>query len=202
MTRPSLQATSAERVRASRSSSASGARSSTRRSSRAASLRDLRGGARRVPRGARAKEQGEKATIRAASFGIAGPVVDQRVKTTNLPWVIDARGRRASSDRARDAAERSRRGRPRRDRVAPSKLRASMSGRPKDGRQPRRDRRRHRSRRGGVHLGRHDHIACATEGSHVDFAPRTEVEVELWRGSRARARARQLRARRVGLDDC
>ena len=29
--------------------------------------------------------------IAAASFGIAGPVVDQRVRTTNLPWRIDAR---------------------------------------------------------------------------------------------------------------
>lgn len=28
--------------------------------------------------------------IRAASFGIAGPVVEGRVKTTNLPWVVDA----------------------------------------------------------------------------------------------------------------
>ncbi|MCL2726227.1 MAG: glucokinase [Polyangiaceae bacterium] len=29
--------------------------------------------------------------IRAASFGIAGPIVHQRVRTTNLPWRIDAR---------------------------------------------------------------------------------------------------------------
>ena len=28
-------------------------------------------------------------TIEAACFGIAGPVVDGRVKTTNLPWIID-----------------------------------------------------------------------------------------------------------------
>ena len=25
----------------------------------------------------------------AACFGIAGPVVDGRVKTTNLPWIVD-----------------------------------------------------------------------------------------------------------------
>lgn len=30
-------------------------------------------------------------TIDAACFGIAGPIVDQRCQTTNLPWVIDAR---------------------------------------------------------------------------------------------------------------
>src|SRR4051812_41969729 len=38
---------------------------------------------------ARAKVK-SKGAIRAASFGIAGPVVEGRVKTTNLPWVIDA----------------------------------------------------------------------------------------------------------------
>lgn len=29
------------------------------------------------------------ATIEAAGFGVAGPVVDHRVKATNLPWVVD-----------------------------------------------------------------------------------------------------------------
>jgi len=33
---------------------------------------------------------GEKHPIEAACFGIAGPVVDDSVRTTNLPWVIDA----------------------------------------------------------------------------------------------------------------
>jgi glucokinase len=28
--------------------------------------------------------------IRAAGFGIAGPVIDNRVHTTNLPWIVDA----------------------------------------------------------------------------------------------------------------
>ena len=32
-----------------------------------------------------------KPKIAAASFGIAGPVVDNRVKATNLPWTIDGR---------------------------------------------------------------------------------------------------------------
>ena len=30
-----------------------------------------------------------KAKVTAASFGIAGPVVDNRVHTGNLPWIID-----------------------------------------------------------------------------------------------------------------
>jgi glucokinase len=35
------------------------------------------------------KEFGDSQRIEAACFGIAGPVVDGRVKTTNLPWIID-----------------------------------------------------------------------------------------------------------------
>lgn len=30
--------------------------------------------------------------IAAATFGVAGPVIDQRCKATNLPWMIDGRG--------------------------------------------------------------------------------------------------------------
>ena len=32
---------------------------------------------------------GNQRTVEAACFGIAGPVVDGRVKTTNLPWIVD-----------------------------------------------------------------------------------------------------------------
>src|SRR5881398_1591825 len=35
------------------------------------------------------EEFGDSQRIEAACFGIAGPVVDGRVKTTNLPWIID-----------------------------------------------------------------------------------------------------------------
>jgi glucokinase len=35
------------------------------------------------------QEFGDSRHIEAACFGIAGPVVDGRVKTTNLPWIID-----------------------------------------------------------------------------------------------------------------
>jgi len=34
------------------------------------------------------KDAGAKA-IEAAGFGVAGPVIDHRVKATNLPWVVD-----------------------------------------------------------------------------------------------------------------
>ena len=33
---------------------------------------------------------GQKYAIEAACFGIAGPIVDGRVKTTNLPWIVDS----------------------------------------------------------------------------------------------------------------
>ena len=32
---------------------------------------------------------GAKATVTAASFGIAGPVVNNRVHATNFPWIVD-----------------------------------------------------------------------------------------------------------------
>jgi glucokinase len=119
--------------------------------------------------------------VRAASFGIAGPIVDQRVKTTNLPWIIDARAIerqfRISTVTLLN------------DLVAvglgaiaapPSKLEVIHLGRPK--------------KTGanvaviaaGTGLGEAAfvwdgavHVACATEGSHVEFAPRTPTEIEL-----------------------
>jgi len=122
-----------------------------------------------------------KGAIRAASFGIAGPVVDQRVKTTNLPWVIDARTIADEFGIARVALLN--------DLVAlglgaiaagPSKIRSIHAGKP-------------RSSGGnlaviaaGTGLGEAafvwdgtTHVECPTEGSHVDFAPRTPVEAEL-----------------------
>jgi glucokinase len=134
--------------------------------------------------GARAKRKvghkGEK--ILAASFGIAGPVVNQCVKTTNLPWVIDA----ATIGRELGVADVTLLN----DLVAvglgalaatPAKLQVLQVGRP--------------NKKGGnvaviaagTGLGEAafvwdgtTHVACPTEGSHVDFAPRTPVEVELW----------------------
>jgi len=124
-----------------------------------------------------------KGAIRAASFGIAGPVVDQRVKTTNLPWIIDARTVAKKFGIARVTLLN--------DLVAlglgalaagPSKIRSIHCGKP-------------RTSGGnlaviaaGTGLGEASfvwdgstHVACPTEGSHVDFAPRTPVEVELWK---------------------
>jgi glucokinase len=125
--------------------------------------------------------KGKKAPIAAASFGIAGPIVEQRVKTTNLPWTIDARvvsrtfgipnvtllndlvsvGLGAINSPA-------------------SKLAVIHKGRPK--------------KTGGnlaviaagTGLGEaafiwdgKRHIPSPTEGGHADFAPRSPVEIEL-----------------------
>jgi glucokinase len=134
--------------------------------------------------GARAKgkiaRKGEK--ILAASFGIAGPVVDQRVKTTNLPWVIEATSIARELRVAKVTLLN--------DLVAlglgalaatPAKLRVLQLRRPQ--------------RTGGnlaviaagTGLGEaafiwdgKTHVTCPTEGGHVDFAPRTPVEAELW----------------------
>lgn len=122
-----------------------------------------------------------RSPIAAASFGIAGPVVDQRVKTTNLPWTIDGRvvSRLFGIPKVTLLN----------DLVAvglgalaapPSKLAVLHLGRPK--------------KTGGnlaviaagTGLGEaafiwdgERHVPCATEGAHVDFAPRTPIEAEL-----------------------
>ena len=128
-----------------------------------------------------AAEVSGKLRIAAATFGIAGPVVDQRVKTTNLPWRIDARSvSKAFSIPAVTLLN---------DLVAvglgaiaspPSKLSVINKGRP-------------RSTGGnlaviaaGTGLGEaafiwdgQEHVACASEGSHVDFAPQDGLQDEL-----------------------
>lgn len=118
---------------------------------------------------------------RAASFGIAGPVVDQRVRTTNLPWTIDA-GAVAKAFRIPRVTLLN-------DLVAaglgamaapPSKLAVVHVGRPaKKGRNL-------AVIAAGTGLGEAAfvwdgarHVPCATEGSHVEFAPRSGEELEL-----------------------
>ncbi|MBN9159467.1 MAG: hypothetical protein BGO98_38970 [Myxococcales bacterium 68-20] len=128
-----------------------------------------------------------KVRLAAATLGVAGPVVGQRVKTTNLPWVIDARAvARAVSIPTVTLFN---------DLVAmglgavaspPSKLAVIHKGRPKN--------------TGGTlaiiaagtGLGEasfvwdgEQHVACATEGGHVDFAPRNAVEDQLLASLRA-----------------
>jgi glucokinase len=132
------------------------------------------------------KITGVKAT--SASFGIAGPIVDNRVRTGNLPWVIDGAtmAKMLGLDRVRllndlEAAaygisvlgptdlETLREGVP-----APQAPRAVIAA--------------------GTGLGEAilfwdgtRHIPTATEGGHADFAPHNEQQVELWKFIKARS---------------
>lgn len=124
----------------------------------------------------------KKHGILAASFGIAGPIVDGKVKTTNLPWTIDAKkvGKEIGVKRVTLLN----------DLVAvglgalaakPSKVRVIHLGRPaKEGGNI-------AAIAAGTGLGEaafmwdgKGHLPCATEGAHVEFAPRNKVEVALW----------------------
>lgn len=129
-----------------------------------------------------AKKITKKARIGAATFGIAGPVVEGRVKTTNLPWVVEARAVAKALDVPHVTLLN--------DLVAvglgaleapSSMLDVVHVGRPK-------------TTGGnlaviaaGTGLGEaafvwdgKKHVALPTEGAHADFAPRNELEAELW----------------------
>ena len=125
-------------------------------------------------------ETGGKVT--AASFGIAGPVVANRVHATNFPWIVDgaALARHLGVSRVRllndlesaafgigvmepEDLETIHPGTP-----APQATRAVIAA--------------------GTGLGEailfwdgNQHVPMATEGGHADFAPQTEQQAELWK---------------------
>lgn len=124
--------------------------------------------------------RGSRPAIRAACFGVAGPVVDGRSKTTNLPWELDevALARTVGAPRAKllndlEAAAYGMLF------LAPGDLRTLHPGAG--------------PRRGniaviaaGTGLGEGTlywdgdrYHPIASEGGHADFAPRTDLEVEL-----------------------
>ena len=127
-----------------------------------------------------------RAKLAAAAFGIAGPVVDRRSHTTNLPWVIDARplSRRMGvpvalvNDLAATAWSL--------PEVGPRRLATLQRGSP--------------AKEGGLALiaagtglgeafvlrdgGRF--LVGASEGGHADYAPRTDEEIDLLRFLRTR----------------
>lgn len=133
--------------------------------------------------------QEEALTPEAAGFGIPGPVDEFRVRTTNLPWEIDGRdlerrlGCRVAlcNDLAAAAhgvvlMNASPRGG---DRLA------LQAGRPVRGNLA--------VIAAGTGLGESlavwqdpGYAICASEGSHVEFGPRDEEEIELWRFFRGR----------------
>jgi glucokinase len=130
---------------------------------------------------------GDEGSVQSAAFGIAGPVVDERVVGANLPWEVDARALAERTGIARVTVVN--------DLAAtavgltvlePAELQVVHPG---------------RARPGGpiavVAAGTGLGVAClafadghpaaiASEGGHADYAPRTDLDVELFLWLRAR----------------
>jgi glucokinase len=129
-------------------------------------------------------ERGER--IEAAAFGIAGPVVDETVVTTNLPWTVAAASlrRMLGTDHVRLANDL--------EAMAfgalflpPASLLALNAGVERPGNRA--------VIAAGTGLGQGllfwdgaRHRPMATEGGHVDFAPRDDTEVALLQNLRRR----------------
>ncbi len=120
--------------------------------------------------------------IEAAGFGVAGPVIDRRVKATNLPWIVDASTLSTQLGTKHivllndlEATGYSL------THMAPSEL--SILNRGVASPQS-----TQAVLAAGTGLGEailfwdgKQHVVGATEGGHADFAPRTEQEIELLR---------------------
>ncbi len=120
--------------------------------------------------------------IEAAGFGVAGPVIDHRVKATNLPWIVDSAALAAQlgtrhvvllNDLEATAHSLSH--------LAPSEIFTLNPGTSSP----------HSTQAvlaAGTGLGEailfwdgKQRVVAGTEGGHTDFAPRTEQEIELLR---------------------
>ena len=120
--------------------------------------------------------------VTAAGFGVAGPVIDYRVRATNLPWVVDGASlaRILGIERvvllndleatAYSLAH-----------LQPSEFCTLNAGTPAP-------QANQALIAAGTGLGEailfwdgSRHVVAATEGGHADFAPRTEQEIELLR---------------------
>jgi glucokinase len=127
--------------------------------------------------------------VKAAAFGIAGPVVAGRVVTTNLPWVVDAKALQRKLGIKRVTLLN--------DLVAlalgtlgVTKRKLHVLG---DAGAPKRKGANLAVLAAGTGLGEAmlvwngtEHQAVATEGGHTDFGPRDEIDVELFHFLRAR----------------
>jgi glucokinase len=120
--------------------------------------------------------------VTAACFGVAGPVVDNRVHATNLPWVFDGQSMaqllKIPQVRLLNDLEASAYGI---SVLEPSELEVIHSGfTPPQATKA--------VIAAGTGLGEGilfwdgaRYVAMATEGGHADFAPHTEKEAELWK---------------------
>lgn len=117
-----------------------------------------------------------------ACFGIAGPVRDGRVEATNLPWVVDARALAAQLRLDRvlviNDLEAHAWGIPS---LPPSDFAVLQAGRPEPtGNAAVISAGTGLGEAGLVWDGRR-HRPVPSEGGHADWAPRDELQVELWR---------------------
>ena len=125
---------------------------------------------------------GAGAKITAASFGIAGPVVNNRVQATNFPWVVDgasvASHLHLNHVRLVNDVEAAAYGI---GVLEPGELETLHAGGPAQ-----------RSTQiviaAGTGLGEgilfwdgHRHVPMATEAGHADFAPNTSQQADLWK---------------------
>lgn len=126
--------------------------------------------------------------LKAAGFGIAGPVIENRVKATNLPWVVDGATlakevglKRVTLLNDLEATAHSL------SHLTNEEVFVLNPGFPQA----------HSNKAliaAGTGLGQAilfwdgmRHVVSATEGGHTDFAPRTEREIELLRVLKKRA---------------
>lgn len=123
--------------------------------------------------------QEKKVAVNVASFGIAGPVRDQKCRATNLPWVVDAqalaKASKIASVRLYNDLESNANGL---KVLQPGELYCLQQGLKQVGNQA--------LIAAGTGLGEaglfwdgKGHRPFACEGGHADFAPRNEEEVEL-----------------------
>lgn len=133
--------------------------------------------------------KGREGRAKAAGFGLPGPVDDFRVKTTNIPWEVD--GRQLEGQLGCKVALCN-------DLAAAAHGVILMVAAPQAGdRLTLQEGKPTRGNLGviaaGTGLGEslavvhgEGYAVCSSEGSHTEFGPRDEEEVELWRFFRAR----------------
>ena len=126
-------------------------------------------------------DEGPRVAVDAACVGVAGPVIDGRCTATNLPWVIDEASLAVSVSTKRmklvndlEATGYGILG------LSPSALVPLQTGAPRTGNMA--------LIAAGTGLGEvlliwdgRRHRVVGSEGGHADFAPRTDLEMELFR---------------------
>lgn len=121
----------------------------------------------------------QKANVRAACFGIAGPILNGRVTLPNLPWIVDttelSKNLHIPSVHLLNDLQANANGL---KALKKEELFLIQAGKKQEGNQA--------LLSAGTGLGEaglfwngHEHLPFACEGGHTDFAPRNSLEIEL-----------------------